>query len=35
VCGIARLSPRSVVATAVFMATGFVTVFVMRHAIGG
>jgi uncharacterized protein len=35
VCGIARLSPRSVVATATFMATGFITVFVMRHVIGG
>jgi hypothetical protein len=34
VCGVARLSPRSVVATAVFMATGFLTVFVMRHVIG-
>jgi len=35
VCGLARLSPRSMVATAVFMGTGFLTVFVMRHAIGG
>ena len=35
VCGIARLSPRSVLATAIFMATGFVTVYVMRHVIGG
>jgi hypothetical protein len=35
VCGIARLSPRSLVATATFMATGFATVFVMRHGIGG
>jgi hypothetical protein len=35
VCGIARLSPRSLVATAIFMATGFGTVFVMRHVIGG
>ncbi|MES2129305.1 MAG: YeeE/YedE family protein [Pseudomonadota bacterium] len=32
VCGISRLSPRSMVATACFMATGFVTVFVLRHA---
>ena len=31
VCGIARLSPRSLAATAVFMATGFMTVFVVRH----
>ncbi len=35
VCGIARLSPRSLVATAIFMATGFATVFVMRHVMGG
>ncbi len=35
VCGLARLSPRSLVATAAFMATGFATVFVMRHVIGG
>jgi len=35
VCGIARLSRRSLVATAVFMVMGFVTVFVMRHLIGG
>ena len=33
VCGISRLSPRSLAATACFMATGFLTVFVMRHAI--
>ena len=31
VCGLSRLSPRSLVATAVFMGAGFVTVFVMRH----
>ncbi len=35
VCGIARLSLRSLVATCVFMATGFVTVFVMRQVISG
>jgi uncharacterized membrane protein YedE/YeeE len=34
VCGLSRLSPRSAVATAAFMAAGFVTVFVMRHLIG-
>ena len=34
ICGIARLSPRSLVATALFMATGFATVFVARHVIG-
>ena len=31
VCGIARLSPRSLIATAIFITTGFATVFVMRH----
>ncbi|MGH7897855.1 MAG: YeeE/YedE family protein, partial [Candidatus Binatia bacterium] len=35
VCGIARLSRRSLVATATFMAAGAATVFVMRHVIGG
>ena len=35
VCGMARLSLRSVVATAIFMGTGFATVFVMRHVVGG
>lgn len=35
VCGIARLSPRSLAATATFMASAVATVFVMRHAIGG
>jgi uncharacterized protein len=35
VCGIARLSPRSVFATLVFMATGMATVFVLRHLLGG
>jgi uncharacterized protein len=35
VCGIARLSPRSLVATAISMASGFITVFVMRHLLGG
>ncbi len=34
VCGIARLSPRSLAATAIFMATGLLTVFIMRHVIG-
>ena len=33
VCGIARLSPRSVVATAVFMVVAALTVFVSRHLI--
>ncbi len=31
VCGISRLSPRSLAATAGFMLAGFVTVFVVRH----
>ncbi|MGP3789879.1 YeeE/YedE family protein [Pseudomonas sp. B392_1p] len=35
VCGISRLSPRSMAATAAFMASGFVTVFVLRHLWGG
>jgi uncharacterized membrane protein YedE/YeeE len=34
VCGIARLSPRSIVATLCFVAAGFVTVYVMRHVLG-
>jgi uncharacterized protein len=34
VCGIARLSPRSIAATCVFMATAILTVFVVRHVIG-
>jgi uncharacterized membrane protein YedE/YeeE len=34
VCGIARLSPRSLVATATFMATAIATVFVIRHVLG-
>ncbi len=35
VCGIARLSPRSIVATLTFMATAVATVFVVRHVLGG
>ena len=35
VCGMARLSPRSIVATLTFMATTFITVFVVRHVLGG
>jgi uncharacterized membrane protein YedE/YeeE len=34
VCGMARLSPRSIVATLVFMATTFATVYVVRHVAG-
>jgi uncharacterized membrane protein YedE/YeeE len=33
VCGLSRLSPRSLVATGVFMAAGIATVFVTRHLI--
>lgn len=32
VCGLSRLSPRSLVATLCFMAAGFATVFLLRHA---
>lgn len=35
VCGLARLSPRSAVATAVFMTATAITVFVIRHVLGG
>lgn len=35
VCGLARLSRRSLLATGVFTATGFLTVFLMRHLSGG
>ena len=34
VCGLSRLSPRSMLATASFMAMGFLTVYVVRHLIG-
>ena len=34
ICGLSRLSPRSLVATLAFMAAGFLTVFVLRHLIG-
>ena len=32
VCGLSRVSPRSIVATLTFMAAGFVTVYLVRHA---
>jgi uncharacterized membrane protein YedE/YeeE len=35
VCGMARLSPRSIAATVMFMAATFVTVFIVRHGLGG
>ena len=34
ICGISRLSKRSIVATCSFMLAGFITVYVMRHVIG-
>lgn len=33
VCGLSRLSPRSLVATLAFMAAGFATVFIVRHLV--
>ncbi len=35
VCGMARLSPRSIIATLSFMAATGVTVYIIRHVIGG
>lgn len=35
VCGVARLSPRSIAATATFMIFTFATVYIVRHVIGG
>jgi uncharacterized membrane protein YedE/YeeE len=35
VCGLSRLSPRSMIATSIFMGAGFATVFVMRHLLNG
>ena len=34
VCGISRLSPRSIVATVCFTTAGFATVYVTRHVLG-
>lgn len=34
VCGLSRLSPRSLIATLSFMGSAFITVFIMRHIIG-
>jgi uncharacterized membrane protein YedE/YeeE len=34
VCGLARLSPRSLAATIIFMTAGFTTVFFVRHVLG-
>jgi uncharacterized membrane protein YedE/YeeE len=35
ICGIARLSPRSIVATLAFMLAGFATVYIVRHVLAG
>jgi uncharacterized membrane protein YedE/YeeE len=35
VCGLSRLSRRSMVATVCFMFSGFATAFVLRHLLGG
>ena len=35
VCGIARFSKRSITATIVFMSTAAITVFLVRHVVGG
>ena len=35
ICGVARLSPRSLVATTVFMAVAIIVVAVTRHWLGG
>lgn len=34
VCGLSRLSPRSLVATVSFMSAGFLIVFLIRHVLG-
>ena len=34
ICGVARLSPRSLAATATFMAAGFTSVYLLRHVFG-
>lgn len=33
VCGLSRLSPRSLAATVAFMVTGFITVYIVRHLV--
>jgi uncharacterized membrane protein YedE/YeeE len=35
ICGLSRLSPRSLVATLSFMSAGFIIVYAIRHLIGG
>ncbi|MGX9220390.1 YeeE/YedE family protein [Massilia varians] len=34
ICGLSRRSPRSIAATAAFMGTGFITVWLLRHVLG-
>ena len=34
ICGLSRLSPRSLVATVTFMLSGFLVVYIIRHVIG-
>lgn len=34
ICGLARLSPRSLAAVMIFMASAMITVFILRHLIG-
>lgn len=34
VCGVSRLSPRALVATATFLVTGMLTIFVAHHLLG-
>lgn len=35
VCGISRLSKRSIIATVTFMSFGILTVYIIRHVMGG
>jgi len=35
VCGISRFSPRSLVSTITFIATGAITVYIINHLLGG
>lgn len=35
ICGISRLSLRSIAATCTFMATGFICVYLLKHVFGG
>lgn len=34
ICGVARLSNRSIIATSLFMASGILTVYILRHIVG-